>query len=201
MNCYGIFVDYAQFAHKTINELPWNISVILTKNTIKTDAAHASPTQRFLGNERPFIRMNIYYRRYPCRHFFFKQIDVLALQWRHSEHDGVSNYQPDDCLLNLLFKVQIKKTSKFRVTDLYVGNSPVTVALPAQRASNAENVCFHLMTSSWVKHRLLIHSDITGYFAGFTTLWKNGIKGLISIHFIPTDFKRLFVNLRNIFFL
>ena len=133
--------------------------------------------------------------------FFFKKIDVLALQWRHNEHDGVSNHQPDDCLLNLLFKVQIKKASKFRVTDLYVGNSPVTVALPAQRASNVENVCFHLMTSSRVKHRLLIHSDITGYFAGFTTLWTNGIKGLISIHFIPTDFKCLLVNLRNIFFL
>ena len=32
-----------------------------------------------------------------------------------------------------------KKTSKLRVTGLYVGNSPVTHEFPAQRASNAEN--------------------------------------------------------------
>ena len=33
-----------------------------------------------------------------------------------------------------------KKTSKFRVTGLCVGNSPVTGEFPAQMASNAENV-------------------------------------------------------------
>ena len=27
-----------------------------------------------------------------------------TLQWRHNEHDGVSNHQPHDCLLDLLFK-------------------------------------------------------------------------------------------------
>ena len=33
-----------------------------------------------------------------------------------------------------------KKTSKLRVTGLCVGNSAVTGEIPAQRASNAENV-------------------------------------------------------------
>ena len=81
MNYYGIFVDYAQFAHKIINDLSWNISVILTKNTIKTDAGHASPTHWYLGNERQFIRMNIYYRRYPCRHMFFFSRKLMCLHY------------------------------------------------------------------------------------------------------------------------
>ena len=28
----------------------------------------------------------------------------ISLQWRHNEHDGVSNHQPQDCLLNRLIK-------------------------------------------------------------------------------------------------
>ena len=39
-----------------------------------------------------------------------------------------------------LFKRRSKKTSKLRVTGLCEGNSLVTGKLPAQRASNAENV-------------------------------------------------------------
>ena len=42
-----------------------------------------------------------------------------------------------------------KKTSKLRVTGLCVGNSPVTGEFLQQRASNAENKCFHLMTASY----------------------------------------------------
>ena len=39
-------------------------------------------------------------------------------------------------------QTQVKETSKFRVTGLCVGNSPVPVPgeFPAQKASNAENV-------------------------------------------------------------
>ena len=62
------------------------------------------------------------------------------LQWRHNDHDGVSNHQPDDCLLNCLFRRRSKKTSKLRVTGLYEGNSPVTGEFTAQRTSNAENI-------------------------------------------------------------
>ena len=32
-----------------------------------------------------------------------------AVQWRHHEHDGVSNHQPNDCLLNRLFRCRLKK--------------------------------------------------------------------------------------------
>ena len=51
------------------------------------------------------------------------------LQWRHNEHDGISNHHPHDYLLNRLFR-HISKT----------GNSPVTGEFPAQMASNAELV-------------------------------------------------------------
>ena len=35
-----------------------------------------------------------------------------TLQWRHNERAGVSNHQPHDCLLNRLFKAQIKENIK-----------------------------------------------------------------------------------------
>ena len=36
-------------------------------------------------------------------------MEIALLQWRHNEHDGVSNHQPHDCLLNRSFKAQIKE--------------------------------------------------------------------------------------------
>ena len=68
------------------------------------------------------------------------------LHWRHNGHDSVSNQQPHDCLLNRLFRLRSKKTSKLRVTGLCAGNSPETSEFPAQMASNAENV------SIWWRH-------------------------------------------------
>ena len=73
---------------------------------------------------------------------------IHSLQWRHNESDGVSNHEPHDCLLNCVFSRRSKKTSKFRVTGLCEGNSPVTDEYPAQRASNAENV------SIWWRHHV-----------------------------------------------
>ena len=72
--------------------------------------------------------------------------NIIALQWRHNGRDGVSNQQPQGCLLNRLFRRRSKKTSKFRVTGLCAVNSPVTGEFPAQRASNAENA------SIWWRH-------------------------------------------------
>ena len=62
------------------------------------------------------------------------------LHWRHNDRGGVSDHQPHDCLLNRSFRRRSKKTSKLRVTGLCAGNSPATGELPAQRASNSENV-------------------------------------------------------------
>ena len=63
-----------------------------------------------------------------------------SLSSRHNENDGISNHQPQDCLLNCLFRHRSKKTSKLCITGFCVGNTPATVEFPAQRASNAENV-------------------------------------------------------------
>ena len=71
---------------------------------------------------------------------------TLPLLWRHDERDGVSNHPRLESLLNPLLRRRSKKTSKFRVTGLCVGNSSVAGEFPAQRASNAENV------SIWWRH-------------------------------------------------
>ena len=70
------------------------------------------------------------------------------LQWRHNEHDGVSNHRRLYCLLNRLFRRRSKRISKLRVTGLCEENSPVTGEFPAQRTSNAENV------SIWWRHNV-----------------------------------------------
>ena len=72
-----------------------------------------------------------------------------SLHWRHNGHDGISNYQPRDCLLNRLFRRRSNKTSKLRVTGLCAGNSPVPGEFSAQMASYAENV------SIWWRHHVL----------------------------------------------
>ena len=74
-----------------------------------------------------------------CTHYVFQLDTYLSTsQWRHNGCYGVSNHQPHECLLKRLFRRRSKKTSKLRVTDLWAGNSPVT--LPALMASNAKNV-------------------------------------------------------------
>ena len=57
-----------------------------------------------------------------------------------------------DCLLNRLFRRRSKKTSKLRVAGLCEGNSPVTGEIPAQMASNGENV------SIWWRHHALTNT-------------------------------------------
>ena len=56
--------------------------------------------------------------------------EITALQWRHNDHDSVSNDQPHGCLLNRLFRRRSKKTSMLRVTGLCVGNSSGPVNSP-----------------------------------------------------------------------
>ena len=54
------------------------------------------------------------------------------------------------CLFNRLYWRRSKKTSKLRVTGLCTGNSLVTGEIPAQIASNAENV------SIWLRHNVFL---------------------------------------------
>ena len=73
-------------------------------------------------------------------------LSPYPLRWRHNELDSVSNHQPQDCLLNRLFRRRSRKTSKRRATGLCTGNSPGTGEFPAQMTSNEENV------SIWWRH-------------------------------------------------
>ena len=99
----------------------------------------------------------------PCRRPLHRLVPWFdnALQWRHNEHDGVSNHQPHDCLLNRLFKAQIKENIKFPrhwpLCGLCAGHSPVTGEFPAQRTSNAENI------SIWWRH----HGSLTWHGSNF----------------------------------
>ena len=95
-----------------------------------------------------------------------------TLRWRHNGRDSVYNHQPHDCLLSCLFRRRSKKTSKLRVTGLYVGNSPGTGEFPVQMASNAEKV------SIWWRHHDRLTSrkmanmlNITCYFTTICVLW------------------------------
>ena len=81
------------------------------------------------------------------------------LQWRHNGQDDVSNHQPHDCILSRIFRRRSKKISKLHVTGLCMGNSSLAGEVPAQMASNTENV------SIWWRHHdqvLLTHSNTWG---------------------------------------
>ena len=92
------------------------------------------------------------------------------LQWRHNDRDGVSNHQPHYCLLNHLFRLSWKKTSKLRITGLCEGNSLGTGEFPAQRASNVENVsiwwCRHVAYILLVRSQSIMqqrHGGVSGW--------------------------------------
>ena len=64
-------------------------------------------------------------------HFHYSDVIMSAM---------VSNHWRLKCLPNRLFRHRSKKISKFSITGICEGNSPMTGEFPAQRASNAENV-------------------------------------------------------------
>ena len=70
-----------------------------------------------------------------------------SYQWRHNGLDGVSNHQPYDCLLKLLFRRRTKKASKLCVTGLWVGKFTGNRWIPRTKGQY-RGQCFHLMTSS-----------------------------------------------------
>ena len=91
----------------------------------------------------------------------------MTLQWRHNGRDGVSNHQPQHCLLNRLFGRRSKKTSKLRVTGLSAGNSPVTGDFPTQTASSAENVSIW-----WRHHDRSCYGDVQPVSLGTWCCWE-----------------------------
>ena len=77
-----------------------------------------------------------------CNQLLVAFREYTPLQWCHNERGGVSYHQPHHWLLNRLLRRRSMKISKFRVTGLCAGNSPVTGEFPAQRASYAEKFPF-----------------------------------------------------------
>ena len=92
-------------------------------------------------------------------------LTIITLRWRHNERDSVSNHQPHDCLLNLLFRRRLKKTSKLRVTGPCAWISPGTGKFPAQITSNAENV------SIWWRHYELLAIPVFIFLVISGMLW------------------------------
>ena len=63
---------------------------------------------------------------------YYAVYSFVTLQWRHNGHGSVSNHEPNNCLLNHLFRRKYKKISKLRVTGLCAENSPGTSDFPGQ---------------------------------------------------------------------
>ena len=73
------------------------------------------------------FRCHIHWACFSIEHYIrgkLKWLQNYTLQWRHNDHNSVTNHQPHGCLLNRLFGGRSKKTSKLRVTGLCAGNSP-----------------------------------------------------------------------------
>ena len=69
---------------------------------------------------------------------------MMALRWRHNGHDAVSNHHPRDCLLNRLFKVNIKAPRHWPLCGEFTGDRWIP-----RTNGQLRGKCFHLMTSSW----------------------------------------------------
>ena len=122
---------------------------------------------------------------------------TITLHWRHNEHDGVSNHQHHNCLLNRLFKSRSKKTSKLHVTGLCEGNSPETGEFPTQRPVTRKMFPFDDVIMSWTKDGLVCWHIIYVTRPG----WVNTLRPTQNCHRFADDiFKCIFFN-ENIWFL
>ena len=141
-----------------IGHLETNFSEIVIK--IQTFSFRKMRLKMSSGKWLSFVSASMCWIEKPRTLIHYPQAgcSMPGLRWRHNGHDGVSNHQPHDCLLNHLFRHRSKKTSKLRVTGLCAGDSPGTGEFPAQMASNAENV------SIWWRHhgKILFVKNVFG---------------------------------------
>ena len=72
----------------------------------------------------------------------------VTLQWRHNEHDGVSNHQPHVCI-QAFFQAQIKENIKvprhWPLWAEFTGDRWIP-----RTKGQLRGKCFHLITSSWM---------------------------------------------------
>ena len=97
----------------------------------------------------------------------------MTLQWRHNGRDGVSNHQHHDCLLNRLFRCRSKENIKAPRHWPFSGEFTSDRWIPAQMASNAENV------SIWWRHHDKAYIEVYAINRN-THTWK-----LFLSHFAP----------------
>ena len=118
--------------------------------------------------------------------------EKFSIDWRHNDHDGVSNHQPHDCLLNRLFRRRSKKTSKLRVTGLCAGNSPGPVNSPhkgpvTRKMFPFDDVIMWHVTKT-TSHRAIMKMKFTSlalkYYISFPMMTPfNSLRpGVISMH-------------------
>ena len=92
---------------------------------------------------------------------------LFSLQWRHNEHDGVSNHQPPDCLTQPSIQAQIKENIKAPRHWPLWGEFTGDRWTPRTRASNAENV------SIWWRHHVLLLTGIIAWIQDYILVGWN----------------------------
>ena len=116
-----------QYSYGRINEV--DIEPINHKSIRSNSVGNPEPASYFIS--ATCFMLSFIWNNLRCHILVISlYMSYLPLHWRHKDRDGVSNHQPHDCLLNLLFRRRSKKTSKLRVTGLCVGNSPGPVNSP-----------------------------------------------------------------------
>ena len=98
------------------------------------------------------------------------------IQWRHNEHDGISNHQHLDCLLNRLFRCRSKETLKLCITGHYMWiftrcsqstpNSSISHSIPIQHdgISNHQRLDCLLNRLFRCKSKKTLQLCITGHY-------------------------------------
>ena len=77
------------------------------------------------------------------KHIYLNASSMLEINMKYPNNVGVDAYQ---------LPIRVMTTSKLRVTGRCGGNSPVTGEIPAQRASDAENISIR-----WRHHEMWRH--------------------------------------------
>ena len=112
-SCWTFHSNWASQVNHMFSKL--RISIVDSR---KLSREELKPFESQFGEKRYSFCMYDWYRvqndpistRKLCTH------RLITLQWRHNGHEGVSNHQLHDCLLNRLFRRRSKKPSKLRVT-------------------------------------------------------------------------------------
>ena len=84
---------------------------------------------------------------------YWDRVIHISLQWRHNEHDRVSNHQSHDCLLNRLIRRRSKENIKAPRHWPLCGEFTGDRWIPRTNGQ-LRGKCFHLMTSSWCVGKL-----------------------------------------------